>query len=242
MRKNNSFHLFFLLAMALSSPAIAQPASWSDWHHEARGHTQALSSAVRAMEPMVVYFHTDWCPWCRKLNERYLRNGQVRDVLSGMQKIEINPEQNSAGKALFKKYGGNGYPSFYVQVPGSGEPTMKISPFKRSGEQSLAEFSDVIRKTVTTQYNRWAHRLVQANDNARALLVLEKSLVNDLQNGYAHYMQGLLYHKEGHETRNLDLPRTARLAYERALSIEPAHNGSESAGSIVGRFSTKRHP
>lgn len=227
MRKVHSCHLLFLLAMALSSPALGQPATWSDWHHGVRGHTQALSSAERAMEPVVVYFHTDWCPWCRKLNERYLRHGQVWDVLSGMQKIEINPEQNSAGNALFKKYGGKGYPSFYVQIPGSGEPTMKISPFKRSGEQSLSEFSDVIRKTVTTQYNRWAHRLVQANDNVRALQVLEKSLANDPRNGYAHYMQGLLYHKEGHETRNVDLLRRAKLAYERALSIEPGHKGSQ---------------
>ncbi|HSJ48361.1 MAG TPA: tetratricopeptide repeat protein, partial [Gammaproteobacteria bacterium] len=81
-------------------------------------------------------------------------------------------------------------------------------------------------KTVTTQYNRWAHRLVQANDNARALQVLEKSLENDPRNGYAYYMQGLLYHKEGHEIRNVDLLRRAKLAYERALSIEPGHEGS----------------
>ncbi|MCA1805460.1 MAG: hypothetical protein LC646_09035 [Xanthomonadaceae bacterium] len=143
MRNIYRYCLAFILGACLASPALGQPSAWSDWRHGAQGHTQALSSAERAMEPMVVYFHTDWCPWCRKLNERYLRHGQVRDVLSGMQKVEINPEQNSAGKALFGKYGGKGYPSFYVQIPGSGEPTMKISPFKRSGEQSLAEIQSL---------------------------------------------------------------------------------------------------
>jgi thiol-disulfide isomerase/thioredoxin len=227
MQKIHGLHLLFILVMCLSNPAFGQPPTWSDWQHGARGHAQALSSAERAMEPMVVYFHTEWCPWCRKLNERYLRNGQVRDVLSGMQKVEINPETDSAGKALFSKYGGKGYPSFHVLVPGSGEPTKKISPFRRTSEQSLAEFSDVIRKSVTTQYNRWAHRLAQANDHARALQVLDKSLSYDPYNGYAHYMQGLIHHKQGHEQRDVELLRKAKLAYERALSIEPGHKGSQ---------------
>ena len=87
-----------ILGLVLSSPALAQPAAWSDWQHGARGHAQALSAAERAMEPLVVYFHVEWCPWCRKLNDRYLRTGDVRNTLSRMQKVEINPEQDASGQ------------------------------------------------------------------------------------------------------------------------------------------------
>jgi tetratricopeptide (TPR) repeat protein len=226
MRNIHAWYLAFILAFALSSPAVAQPSTWSDWRHGVSGHTQALSAAERSDDPLVVYFHVDWCPWCRKLNERFLRNGQVRDTLSRMQRVEINPEKGRSDEALFKKYSGKGYPSFYVLVPGSGEPPVKLSPFKKSGEQSLAEFSDRIQAAVSGHYDRWAHRLHQGGDHARSLEVLERSLAFNPRNVYAHYLQGLINHRIGHEQRDIGLMHKAKTAYERALSLDPGHAGS----------------
>ena len=226
MRNIHVRWLFLVLVFALSSPAVGQTSTWSDWRHGASGHSQAQSAAERSMEPLVVYFHVDWCPWCRKLNERYLRQGPVRDTLSRVQKVEINPEQGTAERALFNRYGGKGLPSFYVLVPGSEEAPVKISPFKRSSEQSLAEFSAAIQNTVTTHYNRWALRLERGNDRTRALEVLERSLKFDPRNAYAYYLQGLIHHKTGNEQRNMELMHKAKVAYERALALDPDHAGS----------------
>ena len=218
--------LALMLAMMLSSTTLAQPVGWSDWRHGASGHSQALSAAERSMDPLVVYFHVDWCPWCRKLNERYLRQGPVRDTLSRIQKVEINPEQGTAERTLFNRYGGKGLPSFYVLVPGSEEAPVKVSPFRRSSEQSLAEFSAAIQNIVTTHYNRWALRLERANDRTGALEVLERSLTFDPRNAYAYYLQGLIHHKTGNEQRNMELMYKAKAAYERALALDPEHAGS----------------
>jgi tetratricopeptide (TPR) repeat protein len=226
MTNINAWCLSFILAFTISSPAVAQPSAWSDWRHGVSGHTQALSAAERADDPLVVYFHVDWCPWCRKLNERFLRNGPVRDVLSSMQRVEINPEKGRSEEALFRKYSGKGYPSFYVLVPGSGERPVKLSPFRKSGEQSVSEFSSRIEAAVTGHYDRWAHRLQQGGDHARSLAVLERSLAFNPRNAYAHYLRGLIHHKDGHEQRNMDYLRMAKASYERALALDPGHSGS----------------
>lgn len=215
------------LVLIASATAFAQPAGWSDWRHGGGGHGQAESAAERSGEPMVVYFHTDWCPWCQKLNERYLRTGPLRDVLGKMQKVELNPERDGAAKALFSRYGGGGYPAFYVLVPGSGERPVKLSPFSRSKtDQTPAEFAARIRDTATGQYNRWAQRLHRAGDTTGALEVTERSLAFNPRNAYAHYLQGLVHHQSGHERRDVAALHRAKAAYERALALDPGHGDS----------------
>ena len=226
MNKPAAYLSTCLLLAALSGSAVAQPESWPDWRHGHSGHAQALSAAERSDEPLVVYFQTDWCPWCRKLNDRYLRNGAVREMLARMQKVELNPERGHSERALFGRYGGSGFPSFYVLVPGSGERPVKLSPFRRSGEQSLDEFAGAIQTAVTTHYDRWAHRLERGGDDTRALQVLERSLSFNPHNAYAHYLQGLIHHKIGHERRDVERLRKAKAAYERALALDPGHAAS----------------
>ncbi|MFW5453256.1 thioredoxin family protein [Thioalkalivibrio sulfidiphilus] len=220
-----------LLVLALVTPALAlalaQPAAWSDWRHGAAGHTLALSDAQRSEQPLVVYFHTDWCPWCRQLNDRYLRNGAVRSTLSGIKKVEINPERGPQEMALFRQYGGTGYPSFYVLVPASGEAPVRLSPFRGGSEDSLAAFAERIEAAATQHYNRWAFRLHQEGQDARSLAVVEKSLAHNPRNAYAHYLRGLIHHKAGDRQRDLGLLREAKTAYERALSLDPGHQGSQ---------------
>ncbi|MFN2348927.1 MAG: thioredoxin family protein [Thioalkalivibrio sp.] len=218
-----------LLILVLVTPALAhaQPATWSDWRHGAAGHTLALSDAHRSEQPLVVYFHTDWCPWCRQLNDRYLRNGAVRRTLSGIQKVEINPERGNQERTLFRQYSGSAYPSFYVLVPASGETPIRLSPFRGGREESLAVFAERIDAAASQHYNRWALRLHQEGNDARSLAVLEKSLVHNPRNAYAHYLRGLIHHKACDQQRDVGLLREAKTAYERALSLDPGHQGSQ---------------
>ena len=226
MRFPSPKHMLIILAVFLTDPASAQPASWSDWRHGASGHGSAISAAERSGTPLVVYFHTDWCPWCRKLNEQYLRKGVVRDVLSRMERVEVNPEIAKKESALFREYGGNGYPSFYVLVPGSGEKPVKLSPFRKSGAQAPDEFSRRIQDAVSRQYDRWAHRLYKTGDRVGATDVLQKSLAFNQRNAFAHYLQGMIHHQDGNDRRDLALIDKARASYTKALELDPSHVGS----------------
>lgn len=225
MKITNIYTASFLLLLIANS-AFAQPSSWSDWQHGYLGHTRALAAAERSNAPLVVYFHADWCGWCRKLNTRYLREGEVRSTLSGMQKVEMEPEKGASENKLFKQYGGSGFPSFHVLVPASGERPVKLSPFKRSGEWLPARFAQAIRDAASGQYNRWAHRLERNGDRDSALEVLDAALEYDSDNAYAFYLQGLIHHKTGHERRDVASLRRAKAAYERALALDPGHRGS----------------
>ena len=212
--------------LALCGQAFAGPSSWWDWEHGAAGHRQAQEAAERSGDPLVVYFHADWCPWCKKLNERYLRSGSVESALDGMEKVEMSPEKGGSEEALFERYGATGYPSVYVLVPGSGQSPDKLSPFRGGKEQPVDDFAQSIRKAAASQYSRWAHRLEGSGNDDRAMRMLEKALALDSRNFYPHYLQGVILHKKGHQERDKATLRRAKAAYQRALELDPGHGGS----------------
>lgn len=211
------------LVLLWAGAAFGGPAGWGDWRHGSSGHALALSAAERADAPLVVYFHVDWCGWCQKLNGSYLRNGAVREVLTRVQKVEINPERGRPERGLFEEYGASGYPAFYVFVPGSGERPVRLTPFQGGREEPLAEFAERIRGAATRQYNNWARRLYQQGDEAGAGEVLQRALAFDPRNAEAHFAQGLMHHKAGNEGGDRARLRQAELSFERALALDPGH-------------------
>jgi tetratricopeptide (TPR) repeat protein len=225
-----------LLSLSVAGVALAQAGTFSGWQHGAAGHAQASAAAERSYQPLVVYFHTDWCPWCLKLNERYLGSGSVREILARMHKVEINPERGLSEESLFRRYGGSGFPSFFVLLPGSGERPVKLSPFRGSGEQSVNEFAETIKAAATSHYDRWALKLHRDGDDELARKVLEKSLAFNPRPAYSYYLQGTILHKTGHELRDVDLLRKARSAYERALQLDPGHQASRQGLDALPNF------
>lgn len=226
--------LVAFLALAFWAEASAGPSRWSDWEHGASGYRQAQAAAELSGDPLVVYFHTDWCPWCRKLNERYLRKYSVRSALANVRKVEVNPERGAAEKALFERYGGGGYPSLYVELPGSGQRPTKLSPFSGGKEQSLTAFTKSFQTAVTYQYNRWAHQLYGVGDYVKSERMIDKALASDSRNVYSNYFKGRLLHRRGYERRDWDITRQAKAAYERALAVDPNHKPSRDGLDALG--------
>lgn len=118
-----------------------------DWKHGASGYHLALKEANAADKPLIVYFHTSWCGWCKKLDQNYLAAAEAEQFLRNIPKVEINPDKGKAEKALFKEFGLTGYPSFLVLHPKLRSKAVKISPFSGGRELSVKEFLDKIGKT-----------------------------------------------------------------------------------------------
>jgi hypothetical protein len=81
---------------------------------------------------MVVYFYTDWCSYCRTLDEQYLSAPSVRRVLERTVAVRINPESGPAERQIAARYRVDGYPTFLVINNESAQPR-ELQPFRKGG-------------------------------------------------------------------------------------------------------------
>jgi len=137
--------LLTCLPTAGSSAATTLPnANWEGWLYGASGYARAVELQRELNVPLVVYFYADWCPYCRTLDNQYLPSAPVQDYLQGVVKVRINPEHGPAERALAKRYGVSGYPSFLVMRNSAARP-VSVSPFRRVGNLTPTQFANACR-------------------------------------------------------------------------------------------------
>ncbi|HET6975987.1 MAG TPA: thioredoxin family protein [Pyrinomonadaceae bacterium] len=114
---------------------------------------------ARVKVPLIVYFYTDWCPYCHELDASYFPNPAVQDYLRGVVKVRINPENGPAEREIADRFTVTGYPRFYVIRTPTAVPR-NLQPFRRGGvhltpEQfalSCQQFAPVtVRKATPSQ-------------------------------------------------------------------------------------------
>jgi thiol-disulfide isomerase/thioredoxin len=149
----NKFARFALVIMLLvacfpkarSSALPTVPSqSGESWLNGAAGYARAVELQKERNVPLVVYFYTDWCPYCRNLDNLYLPAAPVQDYLRGVVKVRINPEHGPAERALANRYGVSGYPSFFVMRHAETRP-VNVNPFGRVSNLAPAEFANACR-------------------------------------------------------------------------------------------------
>ena len=80
----------------------------------ADGFYEAIRAIEAEPQPMVVYFYTDWCGYCRQFERELLGTAQVKDYFSTVLTVRINPEAGKTEKEIAAYYGVNGFPGFFV--------------------------------------------------------------------------------------------------------------------------------
>ena len=111
-------------------PATAQ--LQDRWLTDAKGYEQAVQLQRELGVPLVVYFHTDWCTYCRALEGQYFPTTPVQRYLQRVLKVKINPEHGRAEQELADQYGVKGYPAFFVIRKPSSVPA-NVNPFRGGG-------------------------------------------------------------------------------------------------------------
>ena len=145
--------LTVIVSLLISSVAVtsfaATPARVPEgWLNGATSFERAMQLQNDLKVPLVVYFYVDWCPYCHALEQEYFPSVAVRDYLSSVVKIKINPESTRADYELGNAFGIRGYPTFFIIPPGSFPVT--VSPFRRDGRNlTPAEFAQRCRDVST---------------------------------------------------------------------------------------------
>jgi thiol-disulfide isomerase/thioredoxin len=116
---------------ATSNGGVRGPVS-PTWYSGADGYAQAERQHKQSNAPMAVYFYTDWCPYCKRLEANILKSDEVDRFLRNVVKVRVNPEDGEDETLLARRYGITGYPSFFI-VPAGATSPKKITPYKRQG-------------------------------------------------------------------------------------------------------------
>ncbi len=155
MKKLVHFALIITLSVAYFPPARSSAAPTlpnERWLNGSAGYARAVELQQQLNVPLVVYFYTDWCPYCRTLDSQYLPAAPVQDYLQGVVKVRINPEHGPAERALAKRYGVNGYPSFFVMRNPAARP-VSVQPFRRVTNLTPTQFANACRAIAPVSRN-----------------------------------------------------------------------------------------
>lgn len=126
----------------------ANPSLDDQWLHNASGYKRALELQRELKVPLIVYFYTDWCPFCHQLDRDYLPNAAVDAYLRGVVKVRINPEDGPDERAIADRYDVQGYPRFYV-IRNSSSAPRNLQPFRRGGVSLTPEqFASVLQQAA----------------------------------------------------------------------------------------------
>ena len=125
----------FYLQTESARAALDQP-----WLEGASGYNRAIQLQRELKVPLIVYFYTDWCPYCHELDNEYFTNPMVQEYLRGVVKVRINPENGPAEREIGNRYDVTGYPRFYVIRSPSSAPR-NLQPFRRSGYLTPEQFA-----------------------------------------------------------------------------------------------------
>src|SRR5262245_32209239 len=129
--------LFSVICIAAQSQA-APPED--KWLRDSPGYERALQLQRKLKVPLVIYFYADWCPYCRDFDRDYLMAPAVKQYLSGVVKVRINPDHGRPERMLAKQYGIDGYPSFLIVTNQSAGPR-DVQPFRKIGNLTPAQFA-----------------------------------------------------------------------------------------------------
>jgi thiol:disulfide interchange protein len=107
--------ILIVVACLAAQPLHAADFDASSWLHGADGLYEAIRAVETETRPVVVYFYTDWCGYCRQFERELLSHSDVTSYLANALTVRINPERGRRERQIADYYGVHGYPGFFVR-------------------------------------------------------------------------------------------------------------------------------
>lgn len=97
---------------------------------EPKTYEEALTAAKAANKNLFLYFHTNHCIWCKKLENETLSDPTVKQALSQFVVYTVNVETENA---VADKFRVRGVPTYLILDPKTENVITRDSGFKRTG-------------------------------------------------------------------------------------------------------------
>jgi thiol:disulfide interchange protein len=119
------------------------------WYENAEGFRAARKEQRAAWAPMVVYFHTSWCGWCRRLDREFLPTTSVAQALRDTVKVRIDAEAGQTERQIAAAYDVRGYPSLFVLAGPNARP-VPVEPVYVDGQARPDAFARALERAGAT--------------------------------------------------------------------------------------------
>jgi thiol:disulfide interchange protein len=91
---------------------------------------EGLAEAAKQKKPVMVDFYTDWCHWCKELDDKTYSDAAVQDKAKALVCVKVNAEED---KASAEKYNVTGFPTILF-LDSSGTKIHEVVGFKPAAE------------------------------------------------------------------------------------------------------------
>ena len=89
------------------------------WYQGADGYELAIAEQQSSGKPILLYFHTEWCGYCKRLERDVFSTSTFGQRYGSVLKVKVNPESSRAEHSLAERYGIRGFPTVFVVVAGN---------------------------------------------------------------------------------------------------------------------------
>lgn len=122
----------------LEEVSIEVPDAWQEG-------PDAYERAVASGAPTLVYFSTDWCGYCKRLDKQVLHTAEAERAMELVHKVHVNPEKSSAGSQLYRQFRGN-YVPYLLLVTRRGEQVEQVrTPDDVDGKRFAEEIARAMK-------------------------------------------------------------------------------------------------
>lgn len=102
----------------------------------------ALTRAGNEKKLVMVDFYTDWCQWCKRLDQKTLSDAKVQEALQGVVTVRLDAEKD--GREAAARFSVEGFPTL-VFLNASGAEVGRI-PGYMDPSPFLQELQDILKR------------------------------------------------------------------------------------------------
>jgi tetratricopeptide (TPR) repeat protein len=185
------------------------------WQDGSASFVSARQEQATFRAPLLVYFYTDWCPYCRAFDQTVLKDSTF-DRYPAL-RVRVNPERSDADRALANEFGVDRYPRVFLLASSFAEPRLMDLGTERLPDGSYrfkpaAEIvSDFDRQVMNaaSALLRLGYDRRKQGDPRTAIRALTEALLIDPQRAEAWLHRGLAEQEAGEPERAYEDFRTA---------------------------------
>lgn len=112
--------LLTVLVVSVGAAEVRNGVDFSDWLSGAQGMLEATQRYDASPKPILVYFYTDWCGYCRQFERQLLSSKELQNYLDDeVLAVRINPEHGGGNAQISDRYRVRGYPALFVHSANS---------------------------------------------------------------------------------------------------------------------------